>query len=390
MTWPFSGRAVQGLDSLIPQRGASAKSSTSYKAADRGTSLTHSAVWAGLRLRADIISSLPVDVFRLVDEVQMEMAKPSVMVEPASGMEWPAWMWASQLDLDSAGNHISLILEWNSLGKPNVLQPVSIEDVTVLMKGWKIKGYRIGKTEYKPAEVWHERQYMLSGVPVGLSPIAYAAKSLGGYHSARDFALDWFTGSATPSQHLKNTAKVLDPKVSDAIKKRYKSSVSNGDVFVTGADWELKMLSATASESAFLEQQTFSLAEACRFIGVPGDMIDVESSSGSITYANITQRNLQLLTINLGPAILRRESAFTRGLLPAPRFAKLNRGAVLAMDLAARYESYGVGIEKRFLAPSEARALENRPPFTPEQEAEFGRLFGSKTQPPVAAKEATA
>ena len=60
------------------------------------------------------------------------------------------------------------------------------------------------------------------------------------------------------------------------------------------------------------------------------------------------------------------------------------------MDLAARYESYGVGIEKRFLAPSEARALENRPPFTPEQEAEFGRLFGSKTQPPVAAKEATA
>ena len=111
-------------------------------------------------------------------------------------------------------------------------------------------------------------------------------------------------------------------------------------------------------------------------------MIDAEVSSGSVTYANVTQRNLQLLIMNIGPAITRRESALSR-LTMGPRFVKLNPDALLRMDLAARYAAHKVGIDGRFLAPSEARALENRLPFTPEQEAEFARLFAAKAATPT-------
>ncbi len=389
MTWPFMRERASNLSEVLAERSRST-SASSWDSVSRGSSLTHSAVWAGLRLRADVISSLPVDVFRKINGVQFEVTKPSVLIAPSSEMSFTEWVWASQFDLDSTGNHVSLIVARDALGKPSLLDPVNIDDVTFKVKGRRITKVKVGKMEYDYSEVWHETQYRTSGTPVGLSPIANAARSLGGGLSARDFALQWFGGSAVPGQHLKNINKTLDPAESAIIKRRFKESVTAGDVFVTGNDWELSMLSAKASESAFLEQQSFSLSEVCRFIGVPGDMIDVDSSTGNITYANVTQRNLQLLTMNLGPAIGRREDAITGKWLPAPRFVKFNRGAVLEMDLASRYASYGIGIDKRFLAPSEARALENRPPFTPEQEDEFARLFGGKSQPPVAAKEATA
>jgi len=87
--------------------------------------------------------------------------------------------------------------------------------------------------------------------------------------------------------------------------------------------------------------------------------------------------------MNLNPALRRREDAFSFSLLPQPRIAKFNRGAILEMDLKSRYESYGIGIENRFMVPSEVRALENRPPFTPEQMAEFKELFPPKQLMPA-------
>ena len=125
----------------------------------------------------------------------------------------------------------------------------------------------------------------------------------------------------------------------------------------------------------------YGVTDIARFLGVPGDMIDAEGSSGSITYANITQRNLQLLIMNLGPAIIRREAALSN-LLAAPRYVKLNTDAVLRMDPVARGTEIRARVAGRTLAPSEARELDNLPPFTDEQIAEFDRLFNRTSASP--------
>jgi phage portal protein BeeE len=198
-----------------------------------------------------------------------------------------------------------------------------------------------------------------------------------------EFAADWFGNNATPGQHLKNKAKKLTPTESDTIAERYRAKVRAGDVFVTGNDWELSLLQAKASEAAYLDQLGATHQDVCRFLGVPGDMVDVSPDGSSITYANITQRNMQLLIMNLGPAIVRREAQYSRMLLPAPRYMKLNTGALLRMDLKSRYESYKVGVDARFLPPSRILDLENLPPLTPEEEAEFARLFPTKAPTPT-------
>lgn len=343
--------------------------------------MTHSAVWAALRLRADLISSMPVDIFRRVDGVQVEVPKPSVFLEPGGpSLRWKEFVYSTQVDLDSCGNTVGIVTVRDGSGLPSAIELVNIDDVTFKGKGPKLTEVRVGKTVYdNPAQqIWHEKQFTVSGMAIGLSPVAYAAKTINSYLSAQDFANDWFDNSTVPGGHLKNTAKTLNKKEAGDVKANFKASVESGDVWVSGKDWEYSMLSAKASESQFIESMQFSITDAARFLGVPGDVIDAAVQGQAITYANISQRNLQLLIMNLGPAIDRREEAWSYGLLPRPRYAKANTSALLRMDTKSRLEAHKVAIDSRIYPPSRALDLENMPPLTPAEVAEFAQLFPNR------------
>jgi len=121
------------------------------------------------------------------------------------------------------------------------------------------------------------------------------------------------------------------------------------------------------------------LQDVSRFFGVPADLIDAAIAGGpNITYANITQRNLQFLVMHLGPAVVRRENALSQ-LLPRPRFVKLNSDALLRMDPLTRAQMIQTQIQSRVLAPNEARALDNRKPFTPEQIKSGAKVYNFGT-----------
>lgn len=364
-------------DGEIPPRSRTGKVGAVSVSED--SAMRHSAVWASVRLRANLISSFPCDNFREVAGLQVEMPKPPVLVEPG-GAEWdyPDWMYASQGDMDRAGNTIGLITEKNALGLPARIElaPISVCRV-IQRKNESQLRYKIDGKEYRRDQVWHERQYVVAGLPVGLSPIAYAAWSIGEYLSAQQFALEWFGSGGTPKARLKNTAKTIDPKDADKVKRRYDETIHNGDLFVFGRDWEFDLITAQQMGTEWLEGRRFGLADIARFFDVPADLIDAAiSAPGSLTYANITQRNLQFLIMSLQPAIQRREKNLSK-LLPRPRFVKLNTDALLRMDPETRTRVMVERIKSRIMTVTEARALDNLPPLSPEQEAEFTRLFGA-------------
>lgn len=365
-------KRVAGLDAtqLVAQRTAGRNGRIRH--VNRDQALRHSAVWACLRLRADLISTMPVDVFRRIDGVQVEQPKPLIITEPGGpNCRSIEWRYSTQVDLDSTGNTVGLILARDGAGKPALIEPFDIDKVSFIGRGSIIDKVRYGSDEYDYSQIWHEKQFTKAGCAVGLSPVAYSAASLNSYLSAQEFASDWFGNSTVPGGILRNVEKTLTGPESMAAKESFKASIQAGDVWVSGKDWQYDMVTAKASESQFLETIDASVGEICRFFGVPGDMIDAPPKGSSVTYANVTQRNLQLLIMNIGPAITRREDAWSYGLLPQPRYVKLNRAALLEMDIASRYAAHKVGIDSRFLAPSEAREHENLPPFTPEQLAEF-------------------
>lgn len=384
MTWLFgSKRRDADLSAFIPpnsQRGRFTSGTAS-----KADALRVSAVWACLRLRADLLSTMPVQVFRDVGGVAAQVPKPPVLLHPSGGqMLMHEWLYSSQIDLDRYGNAFGQIAAWDGAGRPAQIELSPADE-------WTVTHNRLtGKIEYRrqgklipERDVWHEKQFTLPGVPVGLSPIAYAAWTLDQNLSAQQFALDWFTSEALPPVGtLKNErVAVVDADDAEVVKAKFKQTTANRDLFVTGKDWTYTPGEAAASDAKFLDTMQATSIDACRYMGVPADLIDAEAPKSSITYANISQRNLQFLILNLGPTIARRELTISDRLLPSPRYMKLNTAALLRMDEKTKVEMLSAAVAGRLVTPNEAREKLDRLPLTEADYQQFDRLFGAKPTP---------
>lgn len=374
----------------IPPNSAVGRFAAGSTSVSADSALRSSAVWAALRLRANLISTLPVDFYRQIGPLQIQVAAPNcVLVNAGREIKWHEFLYATQMDLDRSGNAFGVITQRNALGLPARIELVNIADVQVSPR--YINGssldmtlvWRIGGVEYDYKDLWHERQYVVAGIPLGLNAIAYGAYAIGSYLSAQDFALKWFGHDAMPGAVLKNEEEVVPPKVAEAAKARFQAAMTPGGVFVTGRDWSLSPMNAATSTSNYLETMQWGVPEVARFFDVPVDLIDGSTGTkSSITYANVTQRFLQLLVVHLGPAITRRELALS-DIMPAPRFVKLNRKALLAMDPLTQAQLLGMEIVNRYTTPTEARALNDKAPLTDADKQEFIDLFGDPAPPPL-------
>jgi HK97 family phage portal protein len=355
----------------------------------RKRAMQNSIMWSATRLRANLISSLPLQVLKdyAGSAVPAVMTKPRVLITPyewATGhpMHISEFMYQTQTDLDREGNTFGVILERDGNRLPSKVLPVPVREVTLVHKNCEILGYLIGGVFYEPDQVWHERQYSTSDFPLGLSPIAHAAFSLESSVSAQEFALGWFRSGATPSALLTNkTAKVIDTEA-EVAKRRWDATTSNGEIVVLGKDWEYTQVSSGAKAAQFLEQINASDVEIARFMDAPADLLDLHPSGQSITYANITERHLQFLVLSLGPAIQRRETALGR-LTLGDRYVKANTDAFLRMDPAARNEQLRLNKAARIATVTETRALLNLPPLTAAQIAEIAADAALASKAPV-------
>ena len=371
----FARRALgDSQNQLIPSRYGRRYGSV-YVTPD--AALRSSVVWAALRLRADLISTMPLDVYRQIGDLHVNVATPPVLTNPGGDyVDIHEWLWSTQFELDRVGNAFGIISDRDAFSKPRRIDLVQSDSVTVKQdKTTGVVTYIINKKTYDRADIWHERQFTLPGLIMGMSPISYAASAIAQFQSAVEFGLDWFAnGASVPTGHLRNTTKTLQPDVADTIKRRFKSAIEGRDIFVTGNDWEFNTQSVQANESQFLETQHISNEDIARYFGVPGDLVDVQSGTKSaVTYASITQRNLQFLIMNLGPAFVRRETALST-LVSAPRYVKFNTDALLRMDPDTRNSMMVAQVVGKIRTPSEVRALDNLSPFTDTQIGELETL----------------
>lgn len=348
------------------------------------TALRSSAWWAGLRLRANLEAALPLDVYmRASDGSAVEMTKPDLLEQPmpdsldgAHGMDIAEHMGASRFDLQRYGNSVGIIRAWSAYATPLAIELAPMSEVSAIVCGTQVRRWRICGEEYPPSAIWHERENIVGGWPIGLNALAYSAWMMSGYLSAQEFVSDWFFNGAAPAGVLKNTIdEDLSPAAIEKAKAQFKLAVAGRDVFVSGAEWEWTPAAMDAQSAGFLEQQQASAIDTARYLDIPGDMIDAPSSGSSITYGNITQRNLQLLIMNVGPGLRRRERYWSRYGLPARRYMRFNTRAFLRLDPQTQTQLLLSEVGAGMITPTEYRALQERQPYTAEQLDEL-RQFG--------------
>lgn len=354
---------------MVAQRTAARASLKAVNTADDAMNI--SAVWAAVRLRADLISTLPIETYRTIDNMRIDTGATPFIDSP----KFMEFLYSSQVELDRTGNAIGIIKSFYP-GMANVpadIRLVPSSAVTIDSTDGEITGYRVYGEPYTPDTIWHEKQFTVAGLPVGLSPVAYSAFTLGQYSTIQEFASQWFMSGNGPRASLQNTEKKINSVDAALVKESWKATQEMGEPFVHGNNWQYSLIQAQSASNDWIEAQRFGLTEAARYFGVPSDLIDAAMSGDNVTYANVIQRNLQFLVMNLGPAIRRRENALST-LLPRPRNLKFDEDALLRMDPVTRATMIQTMINSRTIAPSEARAMDNRPPFTLEQIEEFDAL----------------
>lgn len=391
MSLLFGRRSAQRFQDInaIPPNSQIGRVGVGTQNVTADTALRSSAVWAALRLRANLISTLPIDSFKArPGETRVSVPNPNVtFINAGHEIEWDEFLYATQMDLDRSGNAFGVVTQRNAFNLPTRIELANLGDV-VLQPRYVTNNildpqlvWRIGGVEYPYEDLWHERQYVVSGIPMGLNAIAYAAYSVGSYLSAQDFAIKWFGNDALPAAVLKNEEETVPPKVAEAAKARYQASMTPGGVFVTGRDWTLSPLNAATESNRYIETMQWGVPDIARYFDVPADLIDGAISGQSVKYANISQRFVQLLVAHLGPSISRRERALSN-LHPRPRYVRLRRRALLEMDPLSMAQLIASEINSRYTTPDEARQAADKPPLTEDQMAQFDRLFGSKNLAP--------
>lgn len=384
------------LESLLGADGRLARSrgSLALNLPTQDTALRNSVWWGCINLRANVISTFPMNVFRPVagsPELGIPMKAPTIFAEPWPGVDISEWLYGTEIDKCRYGNSVGIIRGRNSFGKVTQVQPVPMSNqVRALIDTDRdgtqtIVKWRIGELEFNPEDIWHEKRYTVKGLPLGLSPLAYAAYTMGIYNSAQQFAAEWFALGPLPRGMLKNVERETVPTdIREQAKDQFKASTLNGDIFVTGSEWEWTPAGADQATPNFLAQQESSARDVCRYVGVPASMVDVEVSTGNITYANVTMANLQWLITEVGPEARRTEHYWSKMATPGPWYAKMNTDALLRMDPQTRNVVLMAQLAQRAKTPTEIRALDNLPPYTPDQIAELD-LFASMGKPaPVA------
>jgi len=375
---------------LVPRRAARGKGGKLSTVA-----MHNSVTWATMNLWAALESMMPADIYRyLPDGSKVQVSPTPFLQSPSSFAEGHPeslsdFLYARRMSLKGWGNYFAEITAVDAFGFPAQIQPLPPEDAKITVKNYRIVEYKFGRTVIEPRKMIHHRENLLPGNPVGMSPIGAALFADKLSYDALAFMAEWFSNGTFPGAHLKNVAKVLAPATptkrgeAEVVKAKYRRDLENGDVFVTGSDWTYTPIQAKSAESGWLEVINATAVQICQYQNTPASMVDVATNgTASITYQNITQKNLDFLVTRMGPSLKRTDDDLTAW-TPRPRYVRLTREAVLAMDPLLRAQLIKLQIDSRTRTPDEGRHIDDLAPLTEEQINQFDRLFGSKNQAPA-------
>jgi len=334
-----------------------------------------------------LVSSTPVGCWRRIGSELVSVAPPPLLVSP-SGHEqaWQAtggcatlgdWLWASQCDLDLFGNHFSLVTSVDGGGLPARLETLRAEEVSVQGAGDRITKIAVNGTPVPLDLVWHERQHPRSGWPLGMPPLVAAAGIVSLVSIIDQYGVNFFS-SPHPTGTLRNTlVDILPDELRQAAAAEFRAATADARPLVTGRSWEWTPHQVIDATSSMLERRRASVVEIARFFDVPADMIDGAVSGQSVTYANVSQRNLQLLVTSLGPVLTRRERVLSSA-LPRPRFVRFDQDAILRMDPSGRTTMQAAQVAGGLRTADEVRAVDGLPPLTPEQMDQITALASAR------------
>lgn len=350
--------------------------STSGKRVNARTSMQVSAVYSCVRVLAEGVASLPLNVYRIEENGSKtkDIDNPLYYLlhnEPNPEMTSIVFFETLMTHLLLWGNAYAQIIH-NGRGEVVALYPLMPDRMTVdrdsdgrlyyeyTKYADDAKTMPNGVYRLSPRDVLHIPGLGFDGL-VGYSPIAMAKNAIGMNIACDEFGARFFEKGAAPAGVLEHPGTIKEPdKLRESWQSVYGGSGNSGKVVVLEEGMKYSPISIPPDQAQFIETRKFQRSEIASIYRVPPHMIgDLEKA----TFSNVEQQSIGFVKFTLEPWIVRWEQGLARALLlPSEKrdhTIKFNVDGLMRGDYESRMNGYAIARQNGWMSANDIRELEN-------------------------------
>lgn len=368
-----AGETAVMFDSYTSQSGA---------VVNADTALRLSSVWSCVGLRSETIASLPIHIKNRDKTIAIDHPLHDLLrMSPNFDMTASEFFAAMVASLDLWGNAFAKIERQN--GRVVAITPLNPERVSVTRSnsGALVYEYRVSGTKqvFDEADILHFKGFTLDG-SIGLSPIQYAAETMGGLSAANTAAGREFQNGLKVGGFLETGAATLTPEQ----RSQLRANLSLFGMPENAGKWMVLEAGMKATpnqhirinpvDAQLLESRYFGIEEICRAFRVPPPLIG-HTDKASSWASSLSNLNQGFLTYSIRPTLVRMEQAMAKKLLsPSERKEidiRFNFKGLLRGDFAEQSAGYVHALQNGWMSIDEVRDLEDFPPLPDGKGGEY-------------------
>jgi HK97 family phage portal protein len=342
------------------------------------TAMKTAAYFACARVVAETVGSLPLHLYRRLDDHNSERAKdlPLYNVLAKRPNRWQTrYEWVEQmcLHLGFYGNSYQFKVAGDR-GSVSELRPLNPAGMKVVQEGDMSLSYvytdpSTGRQQaYRDDQIMHVRWLSFDGIH-GEVPVELGKDAIGLARALEQYAAAFYKNNAQPGIVL-HTDQALPREVREQLRDQWEAAhrgpAKAGRTAILSNGLKADTVSATNQESQLAELWMQSLLAICRVWRMPPHMIQ---ELGRATWGNLQSEMVSFEKFTIAPWLRRIEGAIERDVLPedGDLYAEFLVEGLLRGDITSRYAAYEVAIRNRWMTPEEVRMKENLGPM-PESE----------------------
>lgn len=349
--------------------------SSAGKPVNERTAMQMTAVYAAVRILAEGVASLPLQVYRRGengDRSKAEDLNLFYLLHDKPNPEMTSFIFREALmcHLLLFGNAYAQVLR-NGRGEVAALYPLLPNKMSVERDEKGQLFYRYIRNDSEPPTMEGNAVILMPGdvlhIPglgfdglVGYSPISMTKNAIGLALAAEEYGSRFFANGAAPAGVLEHPGVIRDvSKLRESWNETFGGSRNAGKVAILEEGLHFNPISMSPQDSQLLETRQYQLTEIARIFRIPPHMLGDLSKA---TFSNIEEQSLEFVKYTLTPWICRWESSLTDALLSREEQRKyeirFNVEGLLRGDYKSRMEGYAVGINNGFMCPNDVRRLE--------------------------------
>ena len=337
------------------------------KSVDSNSALGLSAVWGCTKVLSESIASLPLNIYERMadgDRLLADTHRLYFLLHNQPSKLYTSYTFIEYLvkSICLNGNGYAVI---NRDRNANIVSFTCINptDVKILQEYgslyYNIKGY----DELIPAEdIIHVKNLTNDGI-LGMSPIQYAAESLGWGIALQTYGNTYFGNGGMPSGTLESD-KVLTTEAVERLRQSWDKAYGGVDnankVAVLEEGIQFKPVSISNESAQFLASRQWSISEIARWYRVPPHLIQDLSKS---SFNNIEMQSMEFIQYTLTPLLKRFEQEFNSKVFKVNErnrfYVEFNVNGLLRGDAKTRADLYTKAIQWGWMSIHEVRRKEN-------------------------------